>query len=89
MKASESFEMVGTTCTVTEDPIGSSTSQNLKYCRKISAYAEITAWAIPVLNGGTRENRKTSVQVGGVPGISQMQVQRFNATLSYLVSGLK
>jgi hypothetical protein len=76
MKASKSFEMLGTACTVTEDLIGSSISQNLNYCRKISANAEITAWAVPVLNGGTGENSKTSVQTGGVPGISQ-----FNATL--------
>jgi hypothetical protein len=47
MKASQSLEMVGTACTVTEDLIGSNTSQNLKYCRKVSAYAEITAWAVP------------------------------------------
>ena len=89
MKASQSFEILGTACTVTEDLIGSSTAHNLKYCRKISAYAEITAWADPVLNGGTGENHKTSVQIGGVPGISQMSVQRFDATLSYSVSGLK
>jgi hypothetical protein len=112
MKASQSFEMLGTACRlkqpyIPEDQICSSTSQNLKYCRKISAYAEITAWAVtvlelcfkmycgliygnvPVLNGGTGKNHKTSVQIGGVPGISQMQVQRFNAMLSYLVSGLK
>jgi hypothetical protein len=86
MKASRSLEMVGTVCTVTEDLIGSNISQNLKYCRKVSAYAEITAWVVPVLNGGTGENCKTSVQLGGVPGISQIQVHRLNATLSYLVS---
>jgi len=48
MKATQSFEMLGTACRVTqpyipEDLICSSTSQNLKYCRKISSYAAIIA----------------------------------------------
>jgi hypothetical protein len=52
--ASQSFEMLGIAFTVTEhritlDVICSSTSQNLKYHRRISAYAEITAWAVAVL----------------------------------------
>jgi hypothetical protein len=33
--------------------------------------------------------RKTSVQTGDVTGISQVQVQRINAALSYVVSRLK
>jgi len=48
MKATQSFEMLGTPYRVTkpyipEHLICSSTSQNLKYCRKISSYAAITA----------------------------------------------
>jgi len=44
MKATQSFEMLGTAYRVTQPYvpkrlIGSSTSQNLKYCRKISSYA--------------------------------------------------
>lgn len=34
---------------ITEDLICSSTSQNLRYRRRMSAYAEITAWAVTVL----------------------------------------